>query len=166
MVEKTSNRYSELSGKEWLQYSFSIWRDINKNNSERILKHPAMFPAQLASRIIDIYTKKNDAVLDPFAGTGSTLLSAYEKQRAGIGFELSKAFADIACERIEKMKSEISHSERRMPKIYTADARHLLKHIDSESIDLCVTSPPYWDILNMRRSADRKEIVNYGDSDR
>ncbi|RLG09360.1 DNA methyltransferase, partial [Candidatus Pacearchaeota archaeon] len=33
---------NELTGSKWLQYSFSIWRDIEKNNEERTLKHPAM----------------------------------------------------------------------------------------------------------------------------
>ena len=161
MVNKSSGRYNELSGKEWLQYSFSIWRDIKKCNGERQLKHPAMFPSQLSSRIIDIYTKKNDVVLDPFMGIGSTILSAYEKQRAGLGFELSKEFAGIARKRIRELKSTISATNRIAPKIYVSDSRDLLKHIDNETVDLCLTSPPYWDVLNMRRSADKKEIINY-----
>ena len=164
MVNKTSNRYNELTGKEWLQYSFSLWKDIRKLNGEKALKHPAMFPSQLSSRIIDIYTKKNDVVLDPFMGIGSTLLSAYEKQRSGIGFELSKEFADIARKRIKELTSTTPSSKRLVPKIHVTDSRNLLKHVDNESVDLCVTSPPYWDVLNMKRSADKKEITNYGNS--
>ena len=164
MVRKIGNRYNELTGKEWLQYSFSLWKDIRKQNGEKALKHPALFPSQLSSRIIDIYTKKNDIVLDPFMGIGSTLMSAYERQRFGIGFELSKDFADVARKRIKEMKSEIPSTGRVAPKIHVTDSRKLLKHVDSESIDLCVTSPPYWDVLNMKRSADKKEIVNYSDS--
>ena len=164
MVRKTKNRYNELTGKEWLQYSFSLWHDIRKLNGEKALQHPAMFPIQLSSRIIDIYTKEDDVVLDPFMGMGSTLLSAYEKQRFGIGFELSKDFAAIARTRIKEMKTNISSSCRVDPKIHVTDSRNLLRHVDSVSIDLCVTSPPYWDVLNMKRSADKKEIVNYSDS--
>ena len=164
MVKNTSNRYNELTGKEWLQYSFSLWRDVRKLNGEKKLKHPAMFPSQLSSRIIDIYTKKNDVVLDPFMGIGSTLLSAYEKQRRGIGFELSKEFANVARKRIKEMKSELSSTKWTDPKIHITDSRNLLKHIDKESVDLCVTSPPYWDVLNMKRSADKKKSTNYSDS--
>jgi len=39
-----SLRLNNLTGKEWLQNSFSIWRDLKKNDEERKLKHPAMFP--------------------------------------------------------------------------------------------------------------------------
>ena len=53
MAEKMNN----LTGKEWLQNSFSIWRDIRKSKEERALKHPAMFPEQLAGKLIEIYTK-------------------------------------------------------------------------------------------------------------
>ena len=51
MAEKMNN----LSGKEWLQNSFSIWRDIRKNKEELKLKHPAMFPIALAEKLIKIY---------------------------------------------------------------------------------------------------------------
>ena len=90
MVDKKTNRYNELTGQEWLKYSFSIWRDIRKNSDETKTKHPAMFPIQLASRIIEIFTIKKDVVLDPFMGIGSTIIAAYENDRTGIGFELSK----------------------------------------------------------------------------
>jgi len=80
---------NNLDGKTWLQYSFSIWRDIEKTNGERKLKHPAMFPTQLTSRLIHIYTKdKGEVVLDPFLGSGSTIVSAYKIGKKGIGFEL------------------------------------------------------------------------------
>ena len=97
-------------------------------------------------------------------GTGSTLLSAYQRKRFGIGFELSEHFASIARLRIKEMKKSIPSSGRVNPKIYVTDSRNLLKHIEPKSVDLCITSPPYWNILNMRRSADKKEIVNYSDS--
>ena len=51
-------------------------------------------------------------------------------------------------------------------KIYTTDCLKGLKKLDDESIDLVITSPPYWDILNRKRTADYKEIRNYSDSDK
>jgi len=80
MVTKTNSGYNELTAKEWLQYSFSLWRDLRKLSDEKALKHPALFPIQLSSKIIDIYTRENNVVLDPFMGIGSTLLSAYQKK--------------------------------------------------------------------------------------
>ena len=165
MVNKEYKGYNELTGKEWLQYSFSIWRDLKKTNGERKLKHPAMFPLQLVSRVMDIFTKKKGVVLDPFMGIGSTVLAAYQSQRQGIGFELSRQYTRAVVKRLKEAKKESGNKkELLMPKIYNKDARHLLDYVKPESVDLCVTSPPYWNILNMRRTADGKEIRKYSNS--
>jgi len=164
MVKKDPRTYNELTGKEWLQYSFSIWRDLKKTNGERKLEHPAMFPAQLVSRVIDIFTKKKGVVLDPFMGMGSTVIAACKKQRQGIGFELSKKYMSVVCKRLKEAKKEFGKKGFIMPKIYNKDTRKLLDYVKPESVDLCVTSPPYWNILNMKRTADRQEIKKYSDS--
>ncbi len=157
-----AKRYNNLSGADWLKYSFSIWRDIRKTNEEKALKHPAMFPIQLASRIIEIFTKEKDLVLDPFMGVGSSIIAAYQKKRKGFGFDLSKEYVAIVKKRLKKLG--IKKKDKLKPEIYREDARNLLKYIKKENMDLCVTSPPYWDILNMKRSADRKKIVKYSES--
>ncbi len=165
MVRKKANRYNELTGKEWLQYSFSIWRDIRKTNDEKKLKHPAMFPVQLASRVIDIFTMRKGLVLDPFMGIGSTVLAAYTKGRKGIGFELSKEYASVARKRLKQVRKELGKEKCLLkPDVYNKDSRLLLTYVKPESVDLCLTSPPYWDILSMKRTADRKEIAKYSDS--
>lgn len=159
---KGSQRYNDLSGKEWLRYSFSIWRDVKKSAEERGLKHPAIFPYQLVSRIIDIYTKKNEVVLDPFMGFGSTLVASKQKGRKAIGIDLSKEYVATTKERLRKIEG--CHKKHNNTSIYTADARLLDKYVKKSSVNLCVTSPPYWDILNMRRSADMKKNKKYGNS--
>lgn len=165
MAEKMNN----LTGKEWLQNSFTIWRDIEKTSEEKKLKHPAMFPQQLVEKLINIYTKnKGEVILDPFVGSGSTILGAYNLERQGVGFDLSKEYSKLTKDRIKKYKKDLAKedtkAERFDPKIYCMDSRNILKKVEPESVDLVVTSPPYWDILNMKRSADKKEIRNYSDS--
>lgn len=160
---KCGFRYNELAGKNWLQYSFSIWRDVRKNDEEKRLKHPAMFPIQLAARIIEIFSKRKGVVLDPFMGTGSAILAAYEKQRVGIGIELSKEYCLIAEKRVENIREQDDKEILIEPRIHNTDARMLGEYISPSSVDLCLTSPPYWDILNMNRSADGKKQVNYSD---
>lgn len=159
-------RLNELDGKEWLQYSFSIWRDIKKTKEEKRLKHPAIFPLQLTERIIKIFTKSNMKVLDPFMGTGSTVLSATANNRKGIGFELSKEFYDVVVNRLNELQLNLfnDHDPNIEPEIYNDDCRNIKKYLEPNSVDLCLTSPPYWDILNMKRTSDHKEIVNYSDS--
>lgn len=164
LSETMAEPMNDLSGKEWLQYSFSIWRDIRKNPEEIKLKHPAMYPEQLAARLIKIYTKKNDMVLDPFAGIGSTLIAARNLERNGFGIELNPEYVEICKNRL--LSQKVLSADTPTPKILCGDSRILLKKIASNSVDLCVNSPPYWDILNQKRTADNRKIRNYSDSDK
>lgn len=157
---------NNLSGKQWLQNSFSIWRDIRKNTDENKLKHPAMYPIQLCEKLIEIYTRdKGEVILDPFMGVGSTLLAAQKLSRKGIGIDLSKEFYNIAKDRINNTQLSITNeSQNYKQDLYLGDSRKILKKIESNSVDLCINSPPYWDILNQRRSADNRKKVNYSNS--
>ena len=57
------------------------------------------------------------------------------------------------------------NKQKYKPKLYLGDSKKELKKIKDETVDLCINSPPYWDILNQKRTADKKEIVNYSNSD-
>lgn len=163
MAEKINN----LDGKTWLQYSFSIWRGIEKTNGERKLKHPAMFPTQLTSRLIQIYTKnKGEIILDPFLGSGSTTVSAYKLGKKGIGFELSKEYIKLAESRVKETQLNLEQKPTDLikPEIYNKTIFDIPNVLPECSVDLVITSPPYWDILTAKRSADRKEIRKYSDS--
>lgn len=165
--EKPKERLDELDGKTWTRYSISIW-DVTKTPGEMRLKHPAMFPKELVKRLVEIYTKEGDVVLDPFMGSGSTVLVARNLGRKGVGFEISKQFIKLAKERLSEQylpKEEDKALEQlTKPKIYEHDARKLLDYLDPESVDLVVTSPPYWDIHRQKRTADYKEIRPYTES--
>lgn len=160
LVKKRAN---DLDGKTWTRNSISIWSDIRKTSEEAALKHPAMFPAALAARLIESFTNERDRIVfDPFAGIGSTVIAAKQSGKIGIGTELSDKFAAIAQRRVEQ--GTLLDDESRVGKgvVHQADAVNLLQHVEKESVDFVVTSPPYWDILNKRRSADYKEIRHYG----
>jgi DNA modification methylase len=159
-----ADRINKLDGKAWLQNSFSIWRDVQKNNEERKLKHPAMFPIALAERLIDCFTNKQGLrILDPFMGSGSTLIAAQNKNNIGIGFELNATYIKMTKNRLDNVyKSLFTKTSKKNYFIYNANTKYIRQYIKSNSIDFAITSPPYWDILNRKRSADRKEIHNYG----
>lgn len=147
-------RANELNGKTWLCHSISVWDDIRKSAEERRLGHPAVFPVELAKRLIECFTNDNqDTILDPFAGIGSTLVAAKELGKDGIGIELSQKFADIAIGRIGDAK------------IHVADSRNLCEYVPDESVDMVLTSPPYWNILLEKRTKYPKENANYGDTE-
>ena len=156
-------RANELDGKAWLRNSVSVWSDIRKTKEEAALKHPAMFPIALARRLIECFVNSESTlILDPFAGVGSTLIAAKELGKNAVGVEISDEFSQIANERISQMLPFAGQTE---VAIHTADSRELYQYISPNSVDMVVTSPPYWDILLEKRSADNKEQRDYGDTE-
>lgn len=153
-------RCNTLDGKTWLQYSISVWSDIRKSTDELRLKHPALFPAALVSRLMQAFLRpEGRTILDPFLGSGSTLVAVRDAGKHGIGFELSPAYIDLARRRLEESSSR---AEAGSFEIRQGDARELVGTLAADSIDLCVTSPPYWNILNQQRTADAKDRRHYG----
>jgi DNA modification methylase len=151
-------RCNELDGRRWLQNSISVWSDIRKTPEEARLGHPAMFPQMLDERLIETFLPPaGELVLDPFAGSGSTLLAAERMGRRGVGLELSAEYVDLAQRRL----SALRNGEPRAA-LHQASASEVLAYVERDSVDLCITSPPYWDILNQRRTADLKAIRHYG----
>lgn len=151
-------RANNLDGKTWTRYSISVWSDLRKTAEDSRLRHPAMFPTALARRLIECFLAPEDeVVLDPFCGTGATLAAAYELGKRAIGIELS---ADYVAKARDRLGLALAGGEC---VIHHADARRLREIVAPESVDLVVTSPPYWDILTRRRTADGKAVRNYGD---
>jgi DNA modification methylase len=135
--DKRKNALNDLSGSEWAANSKSV-EEYEGLRSDKQKFHGACFPLSLALQQIKIYTKSGQTVFDPFAGVGTTLEAAEKLGRKAIGIELNPEFADYA-------KKDIKSSED--IKIYSADARNMLKYILPNSIDFILTSPPYGNLL-------------------
>lgn len=162
--KRNGKRANQLDGKTWTRYSISIWSDIRKTPEEIESGHPAIFPVALVSRLIEIFTNAHDhIILDPFAGVGSTVVAAQLLGKEGIGIELSPEFSRKARRRCEQ-KSLFDNGQGRGI-IHTANALNLLQFVEKNSVDLVVTSPPYWNVLSEKRTADYKEIRDYGDEE-
>lgn len=84
---------------------FNIWNyPIGGNHSasdEFAFQHPAIFPQQLVRDHLTTWTNENDIVLDPFAGSGTTLKIANQMNRKNIGIEISKQYCDIIVKRLQ-----------------------------------------------------------------
>ncbi len=155
-------RANDLDGAAWTRNSISVWNDIHKTAEEVRLSHPAMFPVALVERLIDSFTTQADTlILDPFMGSGATIVAAQNRGKIGVGFEISNRYIGFAMERLGQGQLFANPTKHR---IHKADAKHLLDYVKPESLDFCVTSPPYWDILEQKRSADYKPIRNYGEA--
>jgi len=91
---------SKLTVEEWQNWAInSIWEmQPAKAKTEG---HPAPFPLELPKRLIKLYSFWGDTVLDPFAGTGTTLKAAIELGRKAIGFELNEEYAKLIKNKIE-----------------------------------------------------------------
>jgi DNA modification methylase len=159
------NRANDLGGKEWLQNSISIWSDIRRTVEEQRLGHPAMFPVSLVLRILRTFTTaKQTMALDPFLGSGTTLIAAMSLEKSGIGFDVSKEYVKLAQARLAS-QGELFLSKNLNLQVINDDALNLLQYTKEESIDICVTSPPYWNILQQKRSADYKQVKDYDEKE-
>lgn len=150
----SEKRCNDLTGKQWLQNSFSIWRDLSKTQEERAFRHPASYPVALCEKLIRTFAREGCNVLDPFNGIGSTTAACHNLRCRGTGIDLSEEFCQIARARIDGDEGI---------DVITGDSFVELDRLEAGGYDLCVTSPPYWDILNMRRSADGRQSVSYSD---
>lgn len=166
---KLGKKANELDGKTWTRYSISVWSDIKKTTEEIKLGHPAIFPIQLPMRLIECFTTAKDKViLDPFVGTGSTVIAAKLLGKKGIGIDISQDFIELARERVNNTGLLVGPRENVIeePLLICDDANNLLRHVDEKTVDLVVTSPPYWDILSQKRTADGREIKDYGEKEK
>jgi DNA modification methylase len=170
---------TKLDGKTWLRYSISVWDDIEKNPEERALHHPAMFPTALVERLLDCYLWDEGIVLDPFLGSGSTLVAARNQEYSGIGFEIVPDFAKLSLQRLTArlpfdghegavqlvLPSERVVFEEARPTwvVVHDDARAMEAYLEPNSISILITSPPYWGIHRRARTADYKKPRPYSE---
>ena len=84
---------------EFMESTLSIW-NINPEKAKKI-GHPAPFPVELPKRFINLYSFKDDLVLDPFIGSGTTAVASKLMQRNYVGYEINKDYIEIANKRLQ-----------------------------------------------------------------
>ncbi len=89
-----------LTADEWRQWGHRQLWEIPSVRANDV--HPAMFPLELAARVIRLYTDENDIVLDPFIGSGTTAVAAIRHNRRYIGFEKVDRYVSLAKSNIRK----------------------------------------------------------------
>jgi site-specific DNA-methyltransferase (adenine-specific) len=88
-----------LTSDEFMENTLDVW-EIPAESAQRV-GHPAPFPVELPERLIRLFTYKGDVVLDPFLGSGSTVVAAAKCERRGIGYDLDPDYIDIARKRLD-----------------------------------------------------------------
>jgi DNA modification methylase len=118
-------------------------RDIRDKNV-----HPAVFPISLPAHFIELLTHEGELVLDPFVGIGTTLIAAQDLNRNAVGFDLKEEYVEFAKERLSQ--SRLGSKAKQLAIV--DDAHNIPEYlVDENTVSLCITSPPYANMLNRPR---------------
>lgn len=90
---------SDISRDEFLEWTLGLWKFPGEN--PRRVCHPAPFPVELPYRCIKLFTYVGDVVLDPFVGSGTTLVACERLGRRGVGIEVNEVYCRQAIRRVE-----------------------------------------------------------------
>ena len=119
--------------------------------------HPATFPISLARKVIELFSHEGELILDPFVGSGTTLVAARDCNRNAVGFDLQEKYIQLSGQRLS--------NERLFPETQQVaiqdDAREINRYLDDETVSLIFTSPPYANLLNReRKNKSRRDRKN------
>lgn len=96
--KKTSgSKVSDIKRDEFMEWTNGVW--TFNGESKKKIGHPAPFPLELPRRCIKMFSYVGDTVLDPFSGSGSTIISAALNQRKGVGIEIDKTYCALSKKR-------------------------------------------------------------------
>lgn len=138
-----------MTAKEWLKSQLGVWRFYYEKRDIRDKKvHPATFPIALAKKVIELFTHSGELVLDPFVGSGTTLVAACDLNRNAVGFDLQKEYVHLCAARLAENANMFNHTNQIAVQ---DDARNIPLYIEKESASLIWTSPPYANLLNRKR---------------
>lgn len=98
--KKEKRGISDIVKREFIDWTNGLWT-FNGESKKRI-GHPAPFPIELPKRCIKMFSYVGDVVLDPFLGSGTTLIASHLYNRQGIGIEIDKEYFELAIHRINK----------------------------------------------------------------
>lgn len=145
-------KFNDIDIKNWKDYSNiltdTLWLfDKRDNSGVHSAKYHGNFIPQIPNQLFLRYTKEKDYILDPFAGSGTSLIEAQRLNRNSLGIEIQKQVVIEANKLIElEKKSNITS------KVYTGDSKifridDMLKYHNINNVQFIIYHPPYWDII-------------------
>jgi len=156
---------NDLSGKDWVRHTISWFTLKVRRRTTEEIDHPGKYPDELAERFIAFFTKKGQWVIDPFVGVGSTLVACKNLERNGLGIDINRDFVRVADHVLEQQ----TLFPTSIQKVICGDALQvdevLRTHFKNHppQFDLCMTSPPYWNMLGKQRGGSDSQHRNRKD---
>jgi site-specific DNA-methyltransferase (adenine-specific) len=98
----TGDRRGDITRDEFLAWTLGMWTFAGAN--PRRVGHPAPFPEELPRRLIKLYSYPADLVLDPFVGSGTSLVAAKRLGRKSLGVEINPAFCDLTISNLQTVE--------------------------------------------------------------
>jgi DNA modification methylase len=161
MKKPFRNRLNDLDPKSWLKFQKSWFVHNPPRRRKDVLRHPAKFPETLVGEFIEFFTKREQVVLDPMAGTGSSLVAALRAGRHSYGVELNPGYAEVARQVISKERKSLGEDAAGLTaQVVTGDAHDFAAQVVAHhipTVDYVITSPPYWDMLRARGAHTQKK---------
>ncbi len=171
------NSLNEMSGEAWLYFTKSLWTSAYPSelgHAER-RAHGANKPPRLMARLIEFFTKRDELVLDPFAGVGGTLLGAAicRAPRRALGFELESRWVEVYQKVVRDamlqrdgaspLLADLGNADPGGPRTFDAagcrlevgDSLARLPGLEAASVDFVATDPPYNRQLRMTMAGGR-----------
>lgn len=103
--KRISKGITTISKEEFISWTNGLW--TFSGESKKKIGHPAPFPIELPKRCIRMFSYKDDVILDPFLGSGTTLVASLQEGRKAVGVEIDSSYISIAINRIEKIANLI-----------------------------------------------------------
>jgi len=160
------NDLNDLTGTEWIKFTrtWFVCDSPRYYQNKPTELHPARFPEEMVADFLRFFTKRRQFVLDPFLGSGATLVACAEQERNGVGIELSPRYAGVVRRRLAQLSLDGSYQA-----VIQGDAMEIAKpglwaalrpELESAGLafsrglpqfDFVITSPPYWNMLRTSR---------------
>lgn len=156
-------KYNDIDMKNWKEYddiyTDSLWIiDKRDNSGAHSGAYHGNFVPQIPNQLLKRYTKKGDWVLDPFMGSGTTLIEAQRLGRNSVGIELQESVAKEAHSRIVSEKNDNCRGRVCVDDSRYADIKAIMEKEKINNFQFMIFHPPYWDIIKF--SDNKADISN------
>jgi site-specific DNA-methyltransferase (adenine-specific) len=129
--KKTSgSQQSKIEKKDFMDWTNGLWSFSGESKNK--IGHPAPFPVTLPRRCIQLFSFVGDTVLDPFLGSGTTLVASYLNDRNGIGIDVDPHYCQIALNRLKK-ETEIDLANTKKPVTHSNEKIEIKKILITQS---------------------------------